>query len=153
MSRTTVRPTLVPHDILKEHDAKRKLCAGWCDLLQEVDWSHFCTCTFRYATSPDLARREFLEGFVRRLEQRAQKRVEWYYVIETSPGGVVHLHALLGQTDHLPTVGMRQAWKKGITSIQRYDPSRGAARYVTKAIASGTVDYDVSPYLTMKARG
>lgn len=141
------RALLVPPEVLAEAQNLANLRAEWAKWLQEFKWSHYCTLTFRHATSVEGAKRELI-WFVRQLAQCAYNRVEWFYVIETSPGNLVHLHTLLGQTDHLPVACVQQAWRSGITRIRRYDPRRGATRYVTKAITTAHVEYDVSRHLT-----
>jgi hypothetical protein len=42
-------------------------------------------------------------------------------------------------------VDLQQAWTFGRADASSYDPSKGAAYYVTKDIALGIVDYDISP--------
>lgn len=150
MATTASCPSLMPPEMLVDLTRKSRLGASWGGWLQEFDWAHYFTLTFRFSKSPEVAKRAF-DVFVRRLEQRAYNRVEWFRVIERSPSGMVHIHGLLGQTRHLPINRVQESWKCGITSIQRYDPRRGATWYITKAIWSEAVEADVSDHLTMVA--
>ncbi len=140
---------LVPREVLLEAQNLALVRATWAEWLQAFEWSHYCTLTFRLPTSVEGARREF-QWFVRGLEHRAYNRVEWASVIEISPGDLIHLHALVGQTDHLTVARVEQAWRSGITRIRRYDPRRGAARYMTKAINNRGIEIDVSRHLTAR---
>ncbi len=83
-----------------------------------------------------------------RLEQRAHRRVDWFYAVEAGSGGWVHLHALTSGTAGLWPAALHAAWPHGWTRVTRFDPGRGAAHYVTKNIAHEMVEYDISPKLT-----
>lgn len=147
MRNTIPEALFIPRDVLVEAQNLARLRAAWAAWLQEREWSHYCTLTFRFAISVERATRDF-EQFVRRLNKYADNRIDWASVLETSPGDLIHLHALVGQTDHLTVARVEQAWKSGITQIRRYDPRRGAARYMTKAINNRGIEIDVSRTLT-----
>jgi len=50
-------------------------------------------------------------------------------------------------TDHLESPTLEQAWPSGRVDAARYDPSRGAAYYLTKDIGADSVDFshDIAP--------
>ena len=116
----------------------------WGDWLNQFSWDHFATLTFRHQPSSPGAIRRF-GVFVRRLEQRAQERVHWFYVLERGAAGMFHLHSLLSGTNRLHAASVADAWSWGRADASDYDARRGAAYYVTKSVASDVVEYDIDP--------
>lgn len=72
-------------------------------------------------------------------------------------GGLIHLHALIGNVGHLqPFCGVRQpagkwgltccmlhAWPAGIARVLRYDPTKGAAFYVSKYVSKELAEWEL----------
>jgi hypothetical protein len=95
---------------------------------------------------------------VRRLERVAQRRLDWFLVVERS-AGFAHVHALISGADDLALNRLQRAWKLGFTRVERYDPQRGAAFYLTKGFddsgrpeSGRTDDYDLSRCLRRVSR-
>jgi hypothetical protein len=127
-------------------DWQNKPAADLTDYLSGREWSHFVTLTTSRARSDDSIVRVFTNRFIRPLARHAQSPVAWFYAIErdrafeTSP----HLHALLAGTAALTTATISAAWPLGFTNVKLYDPTRGAASYVTKSVLADVDSYDFS---------
>jgi hypothetical protein len=123
---------------------------AWGRYLQQFEWTHVLTLTYRCEASPERARRDFVDGFVRRAAFEAAQPVRWFYVLEGGDdvGRRLHIHAFVSGTAHLPIVRLECAWREGFTDIHAYDASRGAAFYVVKTLRGDAHDrYDSSPKL------
>lgn len=146
------------------------LAGAWGKWLEDYDWSHWCTLTFRRyeprsapglaapkpfkprpGPPPDYAHRSF-DRFARRLANKAVQRVWWFRGDELGPQlGRLHLHALVGGTEGLLPETLRSCWREGFSFIDIYDPELGAAHYLTKYVSKDLADYDLSGGL--RARG
>ena len=84
----------------------------------------------------------FKRRFIRRLEQLAQRRVDYVYALERGTGGRWHIHALLNGTESLTCEHVGAAWDAGRADVQVYDPRRRAARYVVKDAGDGKTHWD-----------
>ena len=103
------------------------------DHVASFDWDTWITGTPASPMySPGAVERHFKRKFIRRLEQVAQRRVDWVSVIERSPGGVFHIHAVLAGTADTAIDRVQKCWTLGIVEAERYDPTRGAAWYLSK---------------------
>ena len=130
---------------MNDSATSQRVRAGWDSFLQSARWSHFATLTTSERVSVARLRREFVAGFVRRLERPAQRPLAWFYAMEPSADGERHpVHALLAHTESLQTAQLERAWKLGHTRIVVYDPRRGAAGYVSKHLARNPELYDLS---------
>ena len=130
-----------------ESENFRTLKAAWSEYLDNYRWSRFVTLTFTHAPSPDTARRSFLK-WVRRIEQRAGTGLDWFFALEASPAGRLHVHALVGSTAPVAMHDFKGAWTFGRADVQRYDPFRGARAYLVKEMGTHRlVDYDLSAKL------
>ena len=123
---------------------RRQLVQAWGQWLSTFPWDHYLTLTFRGEVTVGPARFHF-RRLVRRIEQRSQQAVYWFMAVEIGAGGRVHIHALFGQTERLAPDAIAEAWDRGRSEVARYDDRKGAAYYVSKAITSDCVDYDISP--------
>ena len=144
----------------------RSLAAAWGEYLAPYDWDHWATLTFRPyrrpqprggarpgpgrprpprpGPPPDYAHREF-SRFVHRLECRGGGPVWWFRGDELGERlGRLHLHAFLGGTGRLLDETLGREWRAGFSLVKRYDPTLGAAHYLTKYATKGLADYDVS---------
>ncbi len=121
-------------------DARR----GWGTWLGGFPWHHFATLTFAYQPSPAAASRR-LSTWIRRLEQRAQERVYWFYALERGAAGTLHLHSLVSGTRRLRAASVKAAWSYGRADASDYDARRGASYYVTKSLGLDVVEYGIDP--------
>lgn len=122
---------------------RRRLQYQWGRFLETLCWSHFATFTFRDQASMARVRRDFHRAH-RRLEQRVQTRVPWFWVAERGRlGARLHLHALFGNLANLPVETIAGVWDRGNALVVAYTPGRGAAHYVTRAIGTELVEYDI----------
>ncbi|MSR06351.1 MAG: hypothetical protein EXR93_04670 [Gemmatimonadetes bacterium] len=112
------------------------------DWLGGYPWDHFVTLTFSSGSPSTEGAIKAFRGWIRRLEQRGQQRISWFYVLETSHGGMRHLHALVLGTAGLPSAALENAWRWGRVDASEYDRRKGASYYVTKWAAFGEADYD-----------
>lgn len=106
-------------------DRQRDEMGRW---LNGYRWDHFVTLTHRYPQSGD----RDVYAWLRRLEQRAGRAVQFAVFSERTTDGFVHHHALIHGSAGLGTAAVRQAWKSGISHVEEYDASRGASHYVCK---------------------
>lgn len=118
-----------------------RLRYAWGEWLGPIPWSHFATLTFAREPTIEGALRQY-RRWIRRLEQRAQRKVYSFRVAERSGGGILHYHALILGTDALSAPAIQLAWSAGRAQVSPYDASRGAAYYVSKDVATSP-DYDV----------
>lgn len=127
-----------------------RLRQAWSEYLRGFAWDHFATLTFARTTTPEGARRAFVQVWHRVVARLAQRPVPYFFVVERGGGGMWHIHALLSGTQHVPLDGLESAWKRyGRADIQPYDPMRGAAFYLTKSLPdpASAEHYDVSKRL------
>jgi hypothetical protein len=121
------------------------------DHVASYDWNHWMTGTPASPTySPGALERHFKRKFVRRVEQRTERRVEWVSVVERSPGGVFHVHAVIAGTATLDVDHVRDCWTLGRVDVERYDPTRGAAWYLSKQygeVSEHWERFDLSRYM------
>lgn len=97
-------------------------------------WDFFVTLTYRLPRSLDGVLRDFKEVFIRRCAYHANRPLYWALVVEATHAGHLHIHALLAGTGSATKEQLKRAWSRGVTSVDRYDPARGAARYMAKNI-------------------
>jgi hypothetical protein len=116
---------------------------AWGAYLHEFSWDHFATLTFRYPQSVDTAIREIL-NWVRHLSKDTQRPIPCFYAIERGASGWLHVHMLTAGTASLTVEKMRKAWRAGISRIEVFDQTRGAAWYVSKGLLGRCEWYDVS---------
>lgn len=136
---TLQHPEVAAHERLMQ-----QIPGAWGDWLAgEFAWHHFVTLTFAFQPSPERAVRQF-SRWIRRLEQRAQRRVGWVRALERSPAGLLHLHVLTTNTADLAPAALEHAWPCGRVDASIYDRTKGAAHYITKDFGARIVDYDVA---------
>ena len=122
---------------------------SWGEWLTRYEWDHYATLTFTYEPTVDQARRDFTR-FRRRLEQRAQRAVQWFSAIETGQFGRRHMHALLQGTQGLAAEEVEAPWRSGIARVEPYDAKRGATYYVSKTIGRAATEHDISECLELR---
>lgn len=147
------------------------------DFLSGYPWAHWCTLTFRppateagvgceprewgrfrkrirsdVDVSPQYALRQW-RTFKRDTTTHANVPLFWFYGVEFGDRfGRMHLHALLGNTERLPTTVLNQAWPAGYSRILEYDANRGASYYITKYVAKDLAEWDISENLEAARR-
>lgn len=101
--------------------------------IAEFVWHHWVTLTpSDPSCSPEKLTTAFETRFIRRLEGRAQRGVRWVRGTELSPGGILHIHAVLYGTGSLADTDVGKCWDLGRCQIERYDEARGGAFYLCK---------------------
>jgi len=120
-------------------------------------WDVFSTWTFSRPTSVNGAM-YWAHRHLRWLEKTAEQPIYAFVGAEQgNRGGLIHLHALVGNVGHLkPYCGIRlpsgkwgqtccmlHAWPAGIARVLPYDPSRGASYYVGKYIAKDLAEWEL----------
>lgn len=119
--------------------AARQAAGDW---LGKVAWDCFATLTFSHDLSLTLADYQ-IKRWIRKIEQRAQQKIKWFYALERGGGGLLHFHVLLSGVSHLNVQAIEAAWPCGRAHVAAYDQSRGAAQYVTKQLWLGDLEYDL----------
>lgn len=110
-------------------------------------WDHFATLTHRFDGTEQTQIRE-VQRLVRRLERVAQQKVKYAAFSERTTDGFLHHHVLLYGTGRLTKQEIRTKWRSGYSSVEAYDPERGAAAYVAKAYGRPAgVTFDLSESL------
>lgn len=128
---------------------------GYGNWLSTLPWDHFGTFEYR---RPRYLFEHAKEGFsksVSRIQQRTQCKIGWCAVYEKHLSGALHIHALLQRTASLQPSELEAAWSNpGLhgryydrSLVEVYNPSRGATHYMTKFVAIGDAEIDVSPTL------
>ncbi len=145
MTRVVISRFLNPDERLQEElrIKARKELGPW---IQTFTWDHFTTLTFKHSQTETTARTHFTR-WIRRLEQQAQRSVGWVQALERGAAGRLHFHVLTVGTDQLAPRAIEIAWRCGRADASRYDPGKGAARYLTKDVGADTLDltYDIAP--------
>lgn len=155
-----MRPSkILPKNPMITSSAKQFLHAPqlreqWGRYLATMDWRHFLTLTFASAVSVGRARREFVDGFIRRCALVALRSVPWYYALERDAvGDRIHLHALVAGTELVTIARMEESWTAGESCIRVYDPTGRAAWYVAKTLGTDAAEYDISRRLPARVAG
>ncbi len=116
---------------------------AWGQWLDSFHWDHFGTLTFAEAPSLERGTMQF-RRWIRRLEQRTQRRLFWFKAGERGPGGMYHFHFLVNGSSVLTCAALRSAWPAGVAHAVRYDARRAAALYVCKdLITSPDCDFEL----------
>lgn len=118
--------------------------------LASYEWDHFFTLTTEQPMSPDALGKALRQRFVRCLTRKAGRPLAWFFAAEGRASGHHHLHGLIYGTSLLTIRAIELSWPLGYTRILKYDPSRGAARYVVKDLKARHDDWDVSRRLPPK---
>jgi len=116
----------------------------WGDWLSTFAWTHCVTLTFNPFISPSNVL-TFFRRYVSQLEKTTRANVYWYAAVEGADLGFPHIHAVLMVVGSLSLNELRRHWKKGISSVAKYDRERGVAYYITKEMARDNEwdDYDI----------
>ncbi len=120
--------------------------------LERFAWDFFATLTYRDEPKMPTAQRRF-HAWTRVLERRGLGSVSWFAVFEYGGAEQLHAHALLGGGAMLSAFDLRDAWRHGLSHAVRYNPKKGAARYIAKAVADPRAEYDISQTLPPRRPG
>lgn len=85
--------------------------------------------------------------YLRQLERAAGARLFWFYGIEYGERfGRLHVHALTGNTERVPTGTLASMWAAGWSRNLVYDPNKGAGWYLAKYMApwDDLAEWDIS---------
>ena len=135
--------TILRHSaITKLRRATVRDYASWTEL---YEWDHFAGLTFRVGLTPERVLGAF-KIWVRRLEQRAQRRVCWCVALDRHMSGELHLHCLIYAAGALPGADVQRAWSKGWSRLARFRHDVGGAAYVLKTLDHPDAEYDFSRY-------
>ena len=126
-----------------------KLTAAWGDWLGEYKWTHASTLTFRGPRGLAAARRAVQRHF-RDLARRVHRKVPWFWVMERTHQGHIHVHTLIEVP--LSSTKVRQSWQGGRAKVELYDSKRGWRHYITKEIGETAVDWDISRWQRSTSR-
>jgi hypothetical protein len=122
------------------------LRTAWGDWLGEYEWTHATTLTFRRPRTVEAARRE-VHRHLRDLARRVQRKVNWFWVMERTHRGRVHIHTLVDVP--LSDAQVERSWQNGLAKVERYEPGRGWRYYITKEIGDAAIAYDISRRLPL----
>jgi len=109
------------------------------DFTADAPWAHFVTLTFRHRIHPEQAAKQF-DRFLGGCTRGGVHRVRWARATERQGRGVIHFHLLLSAVPGAAPFDLVRLWKRlggGYADVSPYDPARGAAWYLTKALARG----------------
>jgi len=137
------------------------LVDGWSRFIEKFSpYDLYVTLTFEQDTHPEQADRRY-KRFVRKINQslfgrryrEQEKGIYWVRALELQRRQVIHFHALLGGgAFKLNRIAMTELWKSekgnGHTWIERFDPLKGATRYLSKYVGKskrGEIDWFI-PY-------
>jgi hypothetical protein len=123
---------------------------SWVEFLSRYPMQWFCTLTFRNSVHPERAFKVFRlwvneinrSLYGKRWVQRGQG-VYWFLAWEYQKRGVLHFHALVGDTENLNNRARRLAWMDrwfelgGIARIEDIKNRAAIDRYVSKYVVKG----------------
>lgn len=162
-------PRTVPRRPARARIPTNPALAAMGDFLSTYPWAHWCTLTYRppaaerdagrvpmqwgrwrkrisssMPVSLPYALRQWI-AFERTVRVNAGLPLFWFYGVEHGDRfGRLHLHALLGNTERLPTSRLAGHWTAGFARITEYDPTRGASYYITKYVSKEMTEWDIS---------
>jgi hypothetical protein len=123
---------------------------AWVEFLSRYPMHWFCTLTFRNSVHPERAVKVFRlwvneinrSLYGKRWAQRGQG-IYWFLAWEYQKRGVLHFHALLGDTENLNDRARRLTWMDrwfelaGIARIEDIKNRAAIDRYVSKYVVKG----------------
>lgn len=134
--------------------ANRVVRHAWGEWLYAYAWSHFVTICLPPGPSPSDGLAIFTRG-VRQLAGYSQRPVSWACSVERGRrSGLTHVHALVGGLEALSVLEVSRPWRWTIEQCRVYDPTRGAAWYVSKEQSGADAVFERSrrfPSLRMRA--
>lgn len=143
-------------ELLSQETDRDALRDAWADFLGPVPFQWFATLTFETNVHPEAALKRFRRFtndlnrrlYGRRWMNRADGGIYWIVAIERQKRGVVHLHALMGDSQDLNAITRRLDWMDywneiaGFARIEAIRSDDAALRYVTKyVIKDGEIEF------------
>jgi len=141
----------------------RKAFSEWLSL---PEWDWYCTHTFKADyVSPKQADREWYSWFNSlRMCAKAEgltpscygPAAPYYFrVTEVQPGrGTIHFHSLIGNCGNIRRLSFKDLWElEGFARVSKYNPSMGAAGYVSKYLTKSDGDIRFSHNLAAHLSG
>lgn len=126
-------------------EVRRATAKDYARWVASYEWDHFSGLTYAHAISRETAIAGFRK-WVRRLEQRAERRVCWCYALERHLSGRFHLHCLLYSAGTLSCRAAQQAWDSGYSRLAVFRGDIGGPEYVLKSIGDADAEYDFSKH-------
>lgn len=123
---------------------------AWLEFLGRYHFDWFATFTFRFDTHPEAAYKRFrywVHVFNQELHGRRYAKhglgMHWCNALEYQRRGVVHFHAMLGDTQSLENQTYKRVWKAfwyelaGFCDIGRIEDQVNVTAYVSKYVVKG----------------
>jgi hypothetical protein len=125
--------------------------------LGQFPWDAFATWTFARPATTNAAM-FWAKKHISWLEKAAEQRVYGFVATDKGQnGGLIHLHALLGNVKHMQFFCGRRyppnewgqkcclthAWPCGYARVYPYDPALDAKHYVAKYVAKDSAEWDI----------
>lgn len=110
--------------------------SAYAEHFQSYPWTHYCHLSFRFEQSDQSAEKHFLR-LVRRLEQRAQRKVGYFGAVERGEllTERAHIHAVVAGCEALSPDVIGEMWMEhGLSDISRYDGGQGGLAYLAKTL-------------------
>lgn len=114
----------------------------YINYLKDQSWDHVVDGTIRTAYNSDSIS-VLTRKFVRRLEQRAQHKVNAFAVYENVDGAHHHVHLLTQGTSNLDVDALKKTWSWGRATSKRYDPFRDGIAYNCKYLNSDKAEFEI----------
>lgn len=157
-------PTLPEPEAATQVSVSHPLRDAWVELLSRYPMQWFCTLTFADPVHPERAFKTFRKWvnelnrslYGKRWQERGQG-VYWVLAWEYQVRGVLHFHALIGDTEALNNRARRLTWMDrwselvGFARIEEIKDRVAVDHYVTKYVVKGG-QIDVSESLTSFAQ-
>ncbi len=124
----------------------RSITEDWGDWLGGMPWESWGTLTLRYENPTHEQMQRAWARFVQWLRTEGNPSVTFFVGHEVGSRGRIHLHCLLGAL--APDTPRRALWawwfeRFGRAEIVGYEPTKGAARYVSKYVTKELAHYDL----------
>jgi len=117
----------------------RKAYIGY---LGRIEWTHFCTLTFRNPVSASTAWNR-LKEWLSKIRVRYKRTVSWFAAVEVGEEKERHIHVLLQISPSVTSDALRSQWQAGISHIQKFDPNKPGIYYLTKTLDRDDAEYDL----------
>lgn len=118
------------------HQEQHRIHRAYAHWLGARHWDHYVDLTSAMPLTEDQLLHVFEYQWIRWLEKSAQVPVLW--AVFAQKGRAFerdHLHCLLHGTASLTGKQIGRAWQPGrIVKVRRYDPTKGAAGYITRDV-------------------
>lgn len=108
---------------------------AWAEYLDRHQWDHFITLTTASQYTAATLERRITRGYLRRLERVAQRRIDWFLVLEaTHHAPHLHAHALVSGTKALSVATLQRHWSVGHSRVTIVRPGPELGSYLAKTL-------------------